>query len=223
MWPFETQKKKIGDLNAYNSGFASAAIVSKSEDKLTGASYQIRVDGSPVNDAGQVWRLEYLGKNNALYSSRALPPTSRVSWRLLGRSVKELPATVWIRVCSDRIWAVQDGYQLMSHVGDRMLTDVRPGQLSVNSTAEATVITDVRCAFGGAVWIEGYAFGVSEKEPLLRTSSVPATRFGFALDRYGAVTKREVSSAPFDIVGLCSAPANEQQMFCSEAKKAVGW
>ena len=58
---------------------------------------------------------------------------------------------------------------------------------------------------------------------VLRTSSVPATRSGFALNRYGAVTKREVSSAPFDIVGLCSAPANEQQMFCSEAKKAVGW
>lgn len=146
-----------------------------------------------------------------------------MSWRRFGLISEQLATTGWSRVCSDRVWAVQDGYQLLFHVGDRALTDMRPGQLFVKSTAEASVITDVRCAFGGAGWIEGYAFGVSDNEPPLRTSSVPATRFGFALDRYGAVTKREVSSAPFDIVGLCSAPANEQQIFCSEAKKAVGW
>ncbi|MBU6212731.1 MAG: hypothetical protein KJS73_11090 [Gammaproteobacteria bacterium] len=146
-----------------------------------------------------------------------------MSWRRSGRVGEQLATTGWARVCSDRVWTVQDGYQLLFHVGDRALADLRPGQLVVNSTAEATVITDVRCAFGGAVWIEGYAFGISGNEPPLRTSSVPAARFGFALDRYGVVTKREVSSAPFDVVGLCTVPTSEQQMFCSEAKKAVGW
>jgi hypothetical protein len=35
--------------------------------------------------------------------------------------------------------------------------------------------------------------------------------------------KREVQSAPFDVTGLCAAAANEQQMFCADVKRAVGW
>ena len=74
-----------------------------------------------------------------------------------------------------------------------------------------------------ATGVDARCGGVSDNESPLSRSDAPATRVGFVLNRYGAVTKREVSSASCDIVGLCAAPANERQMFCSEAKKAVGW
>jgi hypothetical protein len=121
------------------------------------------------------------------------------------------------------VWTVQDGYELLFHVGDRGLQDLRPGQLSVNNSAETTVVTDVRCAFGGAVWVEGYALGVSGDEPPLRRSDVQATRFGFALDRFGGLIKREVQVAPFNLTQHCIAAANEQQMFCEDVKRALGW
>ena len=203
-------------------GNTSAVAVSSAQDHLTGSIYRL-ARAKSSNTTIHSWQLEYRGRNDVLFSTKSLSDTAEVAWRRFGLISEQLATTGWSRVCSDRVWAVQDGYQLLFHVGDRALTDMRPGQLFVKSTAEASVITDVRCAFGGAVWIEGYAFGVSDNEPRLRRSEVPATRFGFALDRYGAVTKREVNSAPFDIVGLCSAPANEQQLFCSEAKKSVGW
>jgi hypothetical protein len=218
--PHRVQRLPSGPVDKSVADFSNDS--SSSEDALTGAQYSISQKVS-VRDLRQEWRIAYRARDGVTLNTQPLPTTANVFWRLLKGSGTEMPSTAWTRVCSDRVWAVQDGYQLLFHVGDRALTDLRPGQLFVNSTAEASVITDVRCAFGGAVWIEGYAFGVSDNEPPLRTSSVPATRFGFALDRYGTVTKREVSSAPFDVVGLCAAPANEQQMFCSEAKKAVGW
>ena len=108
-------------------------------------------------------------------------------------------------------------------VGDRSLSDLRPWQLWVNSETEVTVIEDMRCAFGGAIWVEGYAFGANDREPLLRGERVPASRFGFALDRFGAISKREVTTANFEVPKFCAEPANEQLMFCAAAKKAVGW
>ena len=40
---------------------------------------------------------------------------------------------------------------------------------------------------------------------------------------YNSGIKHEVRSSRFDIAGLCTAPANEQQIFCGEVKKVVGW
>jgi hypothetical protein len=57
----------------------------------------------------------------------------------------------------------------------------------------------------------------------LRRSDVQATRFGFVLDRFGGLVKRQVQSAPFDVTGLCGAAANEQQMFCQDVKKVIVW
>jgi hypothetical protein len=112
---------------------------------------------------------------------------------------------------------------MLVHVGDRSLSDLRPGQLWVNSQTEVAVIQNIRCAFGGAIWVEGYAFGANDREPLLRGERVTASRFGFALDRFGAVSKREVKPTFFEAPKYCADPANEQLLFCGEVKKAIGW
>jgi hypothetical protein len=199
---------------------AAATVVSQGEDPLTGSRYRvIRTLGSSDS---QQWTLEYRSNTGTVFATRNLPTTSEVLWR--GRFENaHLSTTAWTRVCADRVWTVQDGYELLFHVGDRALQELRPGRLWADQSAETSVVTDVRCTFGGAIWVEGYAFGVSGDEPPLRRSDVQATRFGFALDRFGGLVKRQVQSAPFDVTGLCAAAANEQQMFCDEAKRAVGW
>jgi hypothetical protein len=117
---------------------------------------------------------------------------------------------------------VQDGYALLFHVGDKALHAMRPGQLVVDRKAEVSVVTDVRCGFAGSVWIEGYSLGVSGDEPPLRLGEVPATRFGFALDRVGTLTKREVQTTDVDVLALCAAAAREQRLFCERATMALG-
>lgn len=201
----------------------SSIAVSESEDSLSGSVYRV-IRGSRTDESSpQQWNLEYRSNTGALFSSGALPSTSEVLWRERFAAAR-LPTAGWVRVCGDRVWTFQDGYSLLFHVSDRSLQGMQPGQLWVKQSAEATVVTDVRCTFGGGVRVEGYAFDVSGDEPPLRRGEVPATRFGFALDRLGGLMKRDVHTAPFNLEGLCAtAPANENQMFCSQAKKTVGW
>jgi hypothetical protein len=200
----------------------TARMVSQSEDALIGSLYRVTRKAEEGEDNLQQWVLEYRGNTGALFASRTLPSTNEVLWRARFENA-HLSTTAWTRVCADRVWTVQDGYELLFHVGDRALQELRPGRLWADQSAETSVVTDVRCTFGGAIWVEGYAFGVSGDEPPLRRSDVQATRFGFALDRFGGLVKRQVQSAPFDVTGLCAAAANEQQIFCDEAKRAVGW
>jgi hypothetical protein len=221
-----TQKAVLGvssrDINTISRHSLDVSVVpvSQSEDSLTGSLYRvIRTLGSSDS---QQWTLEYRSSTGTVFATRNLPTTSEVLWR--GRFENaHLSTTAWTRVCADRVWTVQDGYELLFHVGDRALQELRPGRLWVDQSAETSVVTDVRCTFGGAIWVEGYAFGVSADEPPLRRSDVQATRFGFALDRFGGLVKRQVQSAPFDVTGLCAAAANEQQMFCQDVKKVIGW
>jgi hypothetical protein len=155
-----------------------------------------------------------------MFRSAQLPATAEVLWWRMGSSVR-LGTSAWARVCGDRAWAVQDGYQLVFNVADRSLSDVLPGQLWVESQAEVTVISDVRCAFGGSLRVEGYALDVNESEPMLGGDRVAAKRFGFWLDRSGGLSKREVKAALFDLREICANPPDEQLQFCAAAGNAT--
>jgi hypothetical protein len=217
-----TTNRKGEASRSSNSATAEGDVISIAEDPLTGSRYQILREEKLGFGGQQGWKLEYRSSTDTLFVSKTLPDTEAVLWRA-PRSANTLPTTAWTQVCSDRVWTVQDGYQMLVHVGDRSLSDLRPGQLWVNSQTEVAVIENIRCAFGGAIWVEGYAFGANDREPLLRGERVTASRFGFALDRFGAVSKREVTTANFEVPKFCAEPANEQLMFCAAAKKVVGW
>jgi hypothetical protein len=195
---------------------------SAATDSLSGSVYRLS-RGMSEGGITQHWYLEYLANDGVQFASKSLPDTASVMWRRPSGGETLLPTNGWTRLCSDRVWTVQDGYQLLVHVGDRNLSELRPRGLSVNAQAEVTVVTDARCAFGGGLWLEGYSQGVTGFEPTLRKGVVPATRFGFALDRLGGLVRRESQPAPFDLVGLCEAPTPEQKMFCDQTLKAVGW
>ncbi len=214
----------LGQKNSSMAGMIGAegnySGASVSADSMTGSSYRLIRSGDSAGYR-QTWRLEYRDSGGTLLSKRTLPDTVEVSWRRSDLISEELATTGWARVCSDRVWTIQDGYQLLFQVGSQSLTDLQPGELFVNSSAEATVIANVGCASGGAVRIEGYSLGVSEREPPLRSNSIPARHFIFVLDRNGAVLKRDVWAEPFDLVGLCRVAANEQRTFCNEAGMAL--
>jgi hypothetical protein len=195
-------------------------VVSEAEDAATGSRYRIVLQRYPAADGRQGWSWEYLGSGGVMFRSAQLPATAEVLWWRMGSSVR-LGTSAWARVCGDRAWAVQDGYQLVFNVADRSLSDVLPGQLWVESQAEVTVISDVRCAFGGSLRVEGYALDVNESEPMLGGDRVAAKRFGFWLDRSGGLSKREVKAALFDLREICANPPDEQLQFCAAAGNAT--
>jgi len=199
-----------------------AQVVSSSVDPLTGSRYQILRRQARRSVDLQAWQLEYRSNTDLLYGAAELPTTADVLWRG-GSGTDRLPTSAWTRVCSDKVWAVQDGYQLLFGIADRSLIAVHPGQLWVAEQAETTVVSDVRCTFAGGARIEGYALRVDDREPSLRREPVPALRFGFALDRHGGVVRREVTATTFSWPQYCATSANEALMACGEARRALRW
>jgi len=194
--------------------------VSVSEDPSTGSRYQVVREVRAGSDRQQGWTINYGSSLETIWASKELPDTAEVLWRTPFSS-SYLPTTAWARVCNDRVWSMQDGYQMLFHVGDRLLSDLHSGLLWVDRQTEVTVIKDVRCTFGGSVWVEGSAFGDNDIEPWLRIGSVTARRFGFAIDRLGRLARREVSPSDFEVAKHCTDAADEQLMFCARATAAL--
>jgi hypothetical protein len=90
-------------------------------------------------------------------------------------------------------------------------------------TASMALVGSARCAADGGLRVQGYRFGVSEREPPLQAGPVAAREFELLLDRTGNVIDTSIKSADFDIAAFCTTAANEQFAFCEAARKVVGW
>ena len=196
-------------------------ISSQADDSISGSRYQLFKENIEDDPTMQAWRVLYQSADGMVFNEASLPITARVLWRGDGIT-NPVSSSGWVRTCSDRVWTVQDGYALQFQIWDKGLLANQPGALWVDQQSEASVVTGVRCTFGGGVWVEGYALGVSANEPPLSRSPIPAKRFGFALDRAGSLVRRQVSETLFDVEAICAAPANENRFFCEEAKRALG-
>jgi hypothetical protein len=214
---------------------SSESVGSSVADTSTGSVYQIVRNSTLPPDAQQDWTLEYLSNTGALFASRELPATAEVSWRRAEAPEAPLPTSGWVRVCSDRVWALQDGYELLPHVGDRALANLRSSPVGLgvdrgvdrgidgDPTASMALVGSARCAADGGLRVQGYRFGVSEREPPLQAGPVAAREFELLLDRTGNVIDTSIKSADFDIAAFCTTAANEQFAFCEAARKVVGW
>jgi len=173
------------------------------------------------------WTLEYRSNTGLLFANHELPSTSEVSWRREGGGESLLPTTGWTRLCGDRVWTVQDGYELLAHVGDKALVNLRGSvvDLGVDGDAAATtsLLSAAQCTADGGVRLQGYAFGVNEREPPLHSAVVGARRFEVLLDRTGAVLARTLRRSDFDVRAYCAVAANEQVGFCEAVRQAVGY
>jgi hypothetical protein len=190
-------------------------------DSMTGSLYRLVGTAEEEKAWSQRWVVDYLGSNGNLFARRELPSTTPVVWRgNLANST--LPTSGWIRACSDRVWAIQDGYDLFVHVANKDLTGLEPGRLTMRSAATVTVVSNVECAPGGAVEVKGYAFGVSADEPPLRDEAVPATYFKLKLDPMGRESARKSEARPISVGEICALPrAPELEGFCRAAEAAL--
>jgi hypothetical protein len=196
-------------------------VTSVAVDYLTGSIYRLAPATGEADGDLQRWSLDYLSVDGNLFGRAALPSTTPVAWR--GNLFNSLlPTNGWVRVCSDRVWAVQDGYELFAHVANRDLSSLEPGRLTMESAATVTVVTDAQCAPGGAIELKGYTFGVSADEPLLRDEAVPATYFKLKLDPTGRESARKSETRAISVGEICALPrAQELEGFCRAADAAL--
>jgi hypothetical protein len=193
------------------------------EDDLTGSAYNILVADGESGDYGQRWSVNYLSRGGDLFQSRALAITSRVLWRSFDGANSVLPTSGWIKICSDHLLTLQDGYRLITHRFDKSLTAANQNDIEIARAAEVSLVTDVGCGTGGAVNVSGFVFGVSDTEPPLSAEPVPAHRFEIELNRSGEVLRKTLTPTEFVLPAVCASPKKELTQFCTEAKRAVGW
>jgi hypothetical protein len=199
-----------------------ASVESVAEDGLAGSVY--RLLRRPAAQGMQEWLLEYRSNTGLLFAHAELPTTTPVSWRREAGVEVPLPTSGWTRVCGDRVWVAQDGYQLLAHVVDRGLVELRRAPLNDSRSAAAVdVLEAAECASDGGLRLSGYTLGVGSSEPPLADRPVPASRFELILDRSAVMTRRTTRPDSLDLRRLCSSPANEHHEFCAAARQAVGW
>jgi hypothetical protein len=197
-------------------------VESVAEDGLAGSVY--RLLRRPAAQGMQEWLLEYRSNTGLLFAHAELPTTTPVSWRREAGVEVPLPTSGWTRVCGDRVWVAQDGYQLLAHVVDRGLVELRRAPLNDSRSAAAVdVLEAAECASDGGLRLSGYTLGVGSSEPPLADRPVPASRFELILDRSAVMTRRTTRPDSLDLRRLCSSPANEHHEFCAAARQAVGW
>jgi hypothetical protein len=200
------------------------SIESLIADPGAGSLYRLVRGVSGASRGQQSWSLEYRSNTGALFARSDLPPTAEVSWRRADSSEALLPTTGWARVCADRVWTLQDGYELLAHVGDRALVQIQGSRVDLGADRDAAVsmslISGAQCVADGGLRLQGYAFGVSDREPPLQTGPVAAREFDVLLGPTGAVLARALRPADFDVGAYCAAAANEQYGFCEAARSA---
>lgn len=193
----------------------SAGPVSIFDDMLTGSRY--RINGVATTDRGiQRWSIDYVSNTGAVFASLSLPDTAPVLWRS-DRSPSYLSTTGWVRACGSRIWSVQDGYELLTHVADRDLSAIRPGESPVELIGRTSIVTGVRCESDGLLSVEGYALDINTRSPRLSAEPVKASRFTLQWDSRGRLLKSVLAAAEFSVLDHCATPANEQRFFCAQA------
>jgi hypothetical protein len=206
-----------------SSGMSNDVVVSETKDEMVGSRYRIGRSLTKANSALQIWTLDYRSSDGQRFASHALPRTSGVIWRRTGADIAmEFATTAWVRMCSDRVWTVQDGCQLLTHAFDRSLARSRMTETSINSeSAEVTLVDNIGCTTTGDLWVEGYAFGVSANEPSIGSDLVAAKNFRVTLDGNGAAEMQSSRLVPFNVAEFCKVPAKEKELFCSQAQAVI--
>jgi hypothetical protein len=203
------------------------SVESSATDETSGSRYRVLRSAAAGLTGQQSWLLEYRSSTGLLFARSELPSTAEVSWRLADGREARLPTTGWALVCGDRVWTLQDGYELLAHVGDPGLSRIEGSTVVLGTgreqSAAMSVLSGAQCTTGGGLRLRGYALGVGDREPPLRSGSMNASGFEVVLDRSGAVIGRSAREARFDVKAHCATAANEQFAFCEAARQAVGW
>jgi sugar lactone lactonase YvrE len=196
----------------------SAFETSVSEDPMTGSRYVLSRSTQP-GIGGYAWVLGYRSGSGALLNQWGLRSTAGVLWRRDDTS-RLLGTSGWVAVCSNRVWVIRDGYQLLAGRTDLGLINRSESEIRVGLDEPAKVVESVSCGGGGrGLTVTGYALPVSADSPALRSGSVAATRFEVNLDEAGLPSGERSEISEFDLDAYCANPvAAERQSFCIQAR-----
>jgi sugar lactone lactonase YvrE len=197
---------------------ASAFETSVSEDPMTGSRYVLSRSTEP-GLGGYAWVLGYRSGSGALLNQWGLQPTAGVLWRR-NDVARLLGTSGWVAVCSNQVWVIRDGYQLLAGRTDLGLINRSESEIRVGSDEPAKVVESVSCGSDGrGLTVTGYALPVSADSPALRFGSVAATRFEVNLDEAGLPSGERSEISEFDLGAYCANPvAAERQSFCIQAR-----
>ncbi|MBM4214236.1 MAG: hypothetical protein FJ179_11060 [Gammaproteobacteria bacterium] len=217
--------RALSPSSAQRCGSSCSATVVTIESKEINDSissvHQIVRSMPKATGGQQQWTLQYRSNTGDLWGSAVLPSTSEALWRGPGILCSSLPTTAWIKSCATRVWAVQDGYQLMYRSGDAGLQSSTQGELSVGGGIKVTLVSSLQGSTVGGVRIEGFIYGINDFEPPLHAGPVAAHRFSQTLNAAGRVVQRVVQPREFDVLAFCAAPAVEQIGFCESARRTL--
>ena len=123
--------------------------------------------------------------------------------------------------CSDRLWVVQDGYQLGMVGSDRGLLNSREHNFAVRSDAETVLVTSTSCA-GDQLAVAGYVLPVSAREPALSGATDRAGEFVMRIGPAGDLLSRELREVEFSVPSMCAGARDEALgKFCRAAEAGM--
>jgi hypothetical protein len=167
---------------------------------------------------GYGWVLGYRSNGGSLLNQWGLQSTAGVLWRRGDDTSRSIGSSGWVVLCSQRVWVVRDGYQLLAGQADLGLIERSEREIAVGSGDPTKIIESVLCRTGGGVTVSGYSLPVSAYSPALRMGSVAANRFEIDLGQGEVVEGAREIATDFDLGAYCASPlATERQAFCAQA------
>jgi len=174
-----------------------------------------------VVDGQRKARLEARDAEDRLLAQLALPTVADVLWRSAEGEAVAIAGSRRLVSCSDRLWVVQDGYQLGVVGSDRGLLNSREHNFAVRSDAETVLVTSASCA-GDQLAVAGYVLPVSEREPTLNSALGRAGQFTLRLGTAGDLLSRELREVEFSVPSMCAGARDEALgKFCRAAEAGL--
>ena len=205
----------------------SPAVVTQSErllesDALAGdAQSRYVIVETSVVDGQRTARLEARDAQDRLLAQLNLPTMADVLWRSAEGEAVAIAGSRRLVSCSDRLWVVQDGYQLRLVGSDRGLLNSREHNFAVRSDAETVLVTSTSCV-GEQLAVAGYVLPVSARAPALSGATDRAGEFVMRIGPAGDLLSRELREVEFSVPSMCAGARDEALgRFCRAAEAGL--
>jgi hypothetical protein len=209
---------------APGTAVTSGSVTERADAVVDADESTYRVVEAAVLDGQRATRLERRDALGRTVAQIGLPSQAEVLWRTEQGGSRTMPASSQVTMCSDQVWAVQDGYQLGVTRADNALIDIRSEGVSIKSNAEAIVVTSVSCS-DNLLSVNGVSLPVSANGPLLSGATQVGDSFTVKVDALGDVVSRTVSPVEFSVTRMCAEIRGKQDhplaRFCRAAEAAL--
>jgi serine protease len=209
---------------APGTAVTSGSVTERADAVVDNDESTYRVVEAAVLDGQRATRLERRDALGRTGAQIGLPSQAEVLWRTEQGGSRTMPASSQVTMCSEQVWAVQDGYQLGVTRADNALIGIRSEGVSIKSNAEAIIVTSVSCS-DNLLSVNGVSLPVSANGPLLSGATQVGDSFTVKVDALGDVVSRTVSPVEFSVTRMCAEIRGKQDhplaRFCRAAEAAL--